>query len=179
MELNLYQDTKLSFGELSEEDIERHTNLMKRAIELSRMAVANGNHPFGALLADTDGNIILEAENTVHVDHDRTKHAELNLMQKVGAENLDIDTIKNAILYTSTEPCAMCSGSMYWVGIRKMVYACPENLLSEIVAEAFNEKLTDGGLNVPCKIIFTRAKNTVKTLGNVLGKLFFFIVINI
>ena len=42
-------------------DIER---LMRRAIELAQSARSKGNHPFGALLCDRDGKIVLEAENT-------------------------------------------------------------------------------------------------------------------
>ncbi len=35
------------------------------AIELARRSRANGNHPFGALLVDADGRVVLEGENTV------------------------------------------------------------------------------------------------------------------
>ena len=38
--------------------------LLRRAIELSARSVANGNLPFGALLADPEGNVLLEAENS-------------------------------------------------------------------------------------------------------------------
>ena len=49
--------------------------LLRRAIELARQAVAHGNHPFGALLATPDGQILLEAENTCRTGHDATGHA--------------------------------------------------------------------------------------------------------
>ena len=41
-----------------------HVRLMLRAIELAASARKNGNKPFAALLADMDGNIMVEAENT-------------------------------------------------------------------------------------------------------------------
>ncbi len=48
---------------------------LRAAIALSESAVAHGNHPFGAVLADPAGVLVLEAENTVcalrvdQVDH--------------------------------------------------------------------------------------------------------------
>src|SRR6266446_9780779 len=54
---------------------------LRRAIELARQAREHGNHPFGALLVDHRGNVVLEAENTVRTDKDITAHAETNLMR--------------------------------------------------------------------------------------------------
>jgi hypothetical protein len=50
-------------------------------IELAASARKNGNHPFGALLVDGTGHVILTAENTALTTHDPTRHAELNLVQ--------------------------------------------------------------------------------------------------
>ena len=57
---------------------ERH---LRRAIELAQQSRQNGNHPFGALLVDADGEVVLEAENTVFTEDDCTNHAELNLVR--------------------------------------------------------------------------------------------------
>jgi tRNA(Arg) A34 adenosine deaminase TadA len=45
------------------------------AIELAKRARDNGNHPFGALLVDADGNVVVEGENTVVTRRDCTGHA--------------------------------------------------------------------------------------------------------
>ncbi|MFF8311375.1 cytidine/deoxycytidylate deaminase family protein [Streptomyces lydicus] len=55
------------------------------AIEIAGCARANGNHPFGALLADADGSVVLEAANTVVTDSDATGHAETNLVKVFAA----------------------------------------------------------------------------------------------
>jgi tRNA(Arg) A34 adenosine deaminase TadA len=55
--------------------------LLRRAIDLAALARAHGNHPFGALLADAEGHILAEAENTVTTDRDVTGHAETNLVR--------------------------------------------------------------------------------------------------
>src|SRR5204863_1932347 len=58
---------------------------LRRAIELAQQARDHGNHPFGALLVDPRGNVVLEAENTVRTDKDVTAHAETNLMRMATA----------------------------------------------------------------------------------------------
>src|SRR5262249_18404642 len=90
------------------------------AIELARRAREHGNNPFGALLVDADGNIVLEVENTVVTDRDVTAHAELSLMRQAGAR-LASDSLAGCTLYASTEPCAMCAGAIYWGNVRRVV----------------------------------------------------------
>ena len=48
---------------------------MKRAIELSRLAVEHGNEPFGAVLCKND-EIVFEGENKIYTENDPTYHAE-------------------------------------------------------------------------------------------------------
>ena len=82
---------------------------LRRAIEVARQAREHGNHPFGALLVEHRGNVVLEAENTVRTDKDVTAHAETNLMRMASAR-FEPDFLERCTLYTSTEPCAMCAG---------------------------------------------------------------------
>ena len=49
-----------------------------KVIELARRSGENGNHPFGSLLVDASGDVVVEAENTAVTSHDLTAHAELN-----------------------------------------------------------------------------------------------------
>ena len=79
------------------------------AIELARRARENGNHPFGALLVDARGVVVLEAENSVLTESDCTNHAELNLV-RAASRMFDQASLRDCTLYTSTEPCAMCAG---------------------------------------------------------------------
>jgi len=79
---------------------ERH---LLAAIELARRARENGNHPFGALLVDDAGDVVLEAENTVVTARDPTGHAELNLIRRAG-ERFDPDFLQRCTMYASTEP---------------------------------------------------------------------------
>ena len=107
-------------------------DLLRRTFEIARSARSRGNHPFGALLADPDGRILLEAENTVVTERDPTGHAETNLVRKAG-RTISPERLATATLYTSTEPCAMCSGAIFWSGIPRVVFGLSGRGLIEIV----------------------------------------------
>ena len=107
--------------------------LLRRAIELARLAREHGNHPFGALLVDAKGNVVLEAENTVRTDKDVTAHAETNLM-RLATARFDRDFLGRCTLYTSTEPCAMCAGAIYWGNIRRVVFGFSQEQIHAISA---------------------------------------------
>ena len=99
--------------------------LLERAIEVAAASREGGNHPFGAVLGAADGQILLEAGNSVVTGRDVTGHAELNLVRAAG-EHFEPEVLVGCTLYSSTEPCAMCAGGIYWSGIGRVVYALSE-----------------------------------------------------
>jgi tRNA(Arg) A34 adenosine deaminase TadA len=101
---------------------DRDLSFLRRAVEVAKWAREHGNMPFGAVLVDSEGEVVLEAENTSVTEHDPTGHAEANLMRSAGRK-FEPDYLAGCTMYTSAEPCAMCAGSAYWVGIRRVVYA--------------------------------------------------------
>ena len=132
--------------------------LLRRAIEIARQARAKGNHPFGALLADRHGNILLEAENTVVIERDCTGHAETNLM-RLASRQYAPDFLSECSLYTSTEPCAMCAGAIYWGNVGRVVYALSEVDLYAIVGPSPDQ------LVLPCREVFARGRRPTVVLG--------------
>ena len=93
---------------------------IRRAYEIARSAHAHGNRPFGALLVH-NGKRIAEYENRVNISGDVTQHAETGLVA-LATPKFSLDILSQSILYTSTEPCIMCCGAIYWADIPKMVY---------------------------------------------------------
>ena len=104
--------------------------LLRMAIDVAQRARDAGNHPFGAVLASASGEVLLEAENTVTTERDVTGHAELNLV-RLASGRYEMDELAETTLYSSTEPCAMCAGGIYWSGIGRVVYALAESRLGE------------------------------------------------
>ena len=93
---------------------------MAEAIRLSRLAVEHGNEPFGAVLVK-DGEIVFTNENQIYTRHDPTFHAELGLLRRFCKET-GITDLSGCTLYSSCEPCFMCSGAMVWVKLGRLVY---------------------------------------------------------
>jgi tRNA(Arg) A34 adenosine deaminase TadA len=103
---------------------------IKAVIEHSCLAVEAGCMPFGAVLVDESGNILVEAQNAGAAAKKRggagdvTRHAEMELIRKATTQ-LTNDKRKNCTVYTSTGPCVMCVGAIYWGGISHAIYGCP------------------------------------------------------
>ena len=104
---------------------------MKRAIELSAAAVANGNEPFGAVLVK-DGRIVYENENQIYTRNDPTLHAEFGLIRRF-VEETGITDLSDYTLYSSCEPCFMCCGAMVWTKLGRLVYAASDIDLCNIL----------------------------------------------
>ncbi|HEX4818028.1 MAG TPA: nucleoside deaminase [Nonomuraea sp.] len=96
--------------------------LLRRAIELAAEARAGGNPPFGSLLAGPDGAVLAEERNTSLTDRDITAHPELKLA-RWAARELDPDTAARTTMYTSCQPCEMCTGAIARSGLGRVVYA--------------------------------------------------------
>jgi tRNA(Arg) A34 adenosine deaminase TadA len=106
-----------------------HESFIRQAIELSLSAVEHGNHPFGACLVSKDGQVLLTAENTTRTPYtDITRHAELNLIS-MATQKFSRNILEQCTLYTSCEPCLMCTGAFLWSGIRQLIYALSHETL--------------------------------------------------
>lgn len=104
---------------------------MARAIELSKLAVEHGNEPFGAVLVK-DGEIVFENENQIYTKNDPTFHAEMGLMRRF-VEESGIRDLSDYTLYSSCEPCFMCSGAMVWLDLGRLVFAAGNEDLERIL----------------------------------------------
>lgn len=120
--------------------LEINEGLIRETIKNALSARRKGNHPFGALLAGPDGEVLLQAENTVVTSRDVTAHAELNLIRKASAQ-FDPGFLAQCTLYTSAEPCPMCAGAIFWSNIRRVVFGLSEKGLYEFIPGESDEEL--------------------------------------
>jgi tRNA(Arg) A34 adenosine deaminase TadA len=135
---------------------------IRTAIAVARKARDNGNHPFGAILVDAQGNIVVEAENTVVSGHDCTGHAETNLMRQA-SKIYESNFLAQCTLYTSTEPCPMCAGAIFWGNVRRVVYGLSEEGLYDMTGETSEEVLY-----LPCREIFEKGRKRIEVTGPLL-----------
>jgi tRNA(adenine34) deaminase len=94
---------------------------MRRAIELATEGERDpGGSPIGCVIV-RDGEIIGEGYNLTHADHDPSAHAEIVAMRRAGARVGNWE-LRGATLYTTLQPCGMCSMASIWAKIGRIVY---------------------------------------------------------
>ncbi len=140
-------------------------DLLRRAFAVAKQSRERGDHPFGALLADGSGKVLREQGNGYSSEGgDRTAHAE-KLLATWAAKTLSLEELQHCTLYSSAEPCAMCSGSIYWAGIGRVVYGQSERDL-KVQTGAHDENPT---LDLPCQIVFEAGQRPTEVVGPLLS----------
>ena len=156
----MIQNPPATSAALSDVDL----RLIREAIQLSAAARDSGRHPFAALVADEHGVIIASAgNNSMPPEGDPTQHAELVAVAKA-ARLLTPAQMEKCTLYTSAEPCCMCSGAVYWTNIGRVVYALSEHRLLHLTGD-HPENPT---FSLPCREIFARGQRPIEVIGPLL-----------
>jgi tRNA(Arg) A34 adenosine deaminase TadA len=96
--------------------------------------------PFGAVLANAEGVILIRARNgcTAFTKRgggtgDVTRHAEMELIRQL-TSTIPTTERTGMTLYTSTEPCVMCAGAIVWSNVGRVVYGCRHQQLEELLS---------------------------------------------
>ncbi len=140
--------------------------LLRQSFAVAKRSRDGGDHPFGSVLADKHGKVLREQGNGYSSEGgDRTAHAE-KLLASWAAKNLSLVELKDCTLYTSAEPCAMCSGAIYWAGIGRVVFGQTERDLKAQTG-AHEENPT---LDLPCHIVFEAGQRPTEIVGPLLAE---------
>ena len=136
-------------------------DLLKRVIEICWEAREKGNHPFGCLLADEEGNILMEQGNEeVTEGGDCTCHAETALMRKA-TKKYTKEEMAHFTMYNCGDPCAMCAGAIYWGNLGRVVYIGRESELKKYTGD----DLRNPTLDLPSRVVFASGQKKVEVLG--------------
>lgn len=139
---------------------ESHIYYLRKAIQVSERSRQQGNTPFGAILVDPEGNIIEEQENVEITEHRCTGHAETMLAEKASIK-YSKEFLWNCTIYTTVEPCAMCTGAIYWGNIGTIVYGLEESTLLKMTGD--NEQ--NPTLDIPCRNILAKGQKAIQVYG--------------
>ncbi|GAB4224646.1 MAG: hypothetical protein Kow0062_26720 [Acidobacteriota bacterium] len=98
--------------------------MMRRALDAARAAVAAGEVPIGAAVA-RDRRLVCVAHNAPLGRTDPTAHAEM-LALREAARVLGAPRLPGTTLYVTLEPCLMCLGAMVHARIDRLVFGAPD-----------------------------------------------------
>ena len=134
---------------------DRHEELVRLAMAEAQKGADLGNAPFGAILLNPDGEIVLSAFNTQRSSLDPTAHAEINLLREAGQKFKQIYFPGYSIV-GNAEACSMCMSAAIKAKITDFLYG------------AHAESSMDPEL--PANIVASKAKQQIKLIGGVLHK---------
>ena len=108
---------------------------LRRAIALAQASRDGGQAPYGSLLVGPDGRVLAEDHNTVLADNDISAHPEQKLA-RWAARELDADTAAGTTMFTSCQPCAMCTGAIDRSGLGRVVFALSNEQFADLFPNA-------------------------------------------
>jgi tRNA(Arg) A34 adenosine deaminase TadA len=131
---------------------------LTEAQSVAREALAEGHHPFGAVLIGPDGHKVLLRQGNVST----VEHAEAVLARRA-AQQFDAATLWQCTLVTTVEPCAMCAATQYWAHIGRVVYGMSEAQLLLLTGDHAENPTLD----LPCREVFARGQKSIEVIGPV------------
>ena len=144
------------------------TFYMRQALEVAtRKGDKPWMSPFGCVIVK-NGAVLAARHNLVLEKCDATAHAEVEAIRAAGA-NLSRGDLRGATLYTTLQPCGMCTMAAIWSKIGRIVYGagredvhrmyfeCRANPL-DFVAQAYRTDIeVQGGiLREECAVLYYR-----------------------
>lgn len=96
-------------------------NGMALALQQAQLAAENGEVPVGAVLLDSNGNVLVQAGNRVEELHDPSAHAEMLVMREA-VQQRQGQKLADCTLYVSLEPCPMCAAAMAHFRLGRVVF---------------------------------------------------------
>ncbi len=131
------------FGTYPEGEGVDHERHMRRAVEIAR---GNPDAPFGCVIVDGETGEIL-AEGLNDAEKSPILHGETAAIMGLLEKRPETDTAR-VVLYTTAEPCPMCSGAILWSGIPRAVLGTRLETLKGLGRPV---------IDVPCEEVSRRA----------------------
>lgn len=151
--------TQQPVDEIAEED----RAFLRRAFRLAEAAAAQGDRPFAAVIVDADGKVRAEATSVQRQMADITAHAEVTAIRN-SCNDMSRDDYAAATLYSSSEPCAMCAGAIYWANIGRLVFGMSEGRLRSMR----NTSSKNAALQITCSEVLASGSHPTEIVGPVL-----------
>jgi tRNA(Arg) A34 adenosine deaminase TadA len=102
---------------------QQDAHFMDLALRQAEAAASMGQTPFGAVVVNRDGSLIGEGHNRVRADLDPTAHGEIVAIRAAWRRLGSWEMLAGGTLYSSCEPCLLCSFVITQIGFRRVVFA--------------------------------------------------------
>ncbi|MDO5649726.1 MAG: nucleoside deaminase [Gallicola sp.] len=137
-----------------------YIKLLKEANKEAIKSKESGNHPFGAVLVDENGEILLRQGNLEVTENISIGHAETMLMEAAG-KKYSKEELWNYTMVTTCEPCVMCCGACYWTNVGRIVYGLSEEMLLKLTGDDERNPTFD----LSSREVISRGQKEIEILG--------------
>jgi tRNA(Arg) A34 adenosine deaminase TadA len=120
-----------------------------------------GKRPFAAVLVGPDNDTVLLTHQSV----DHVNHAEASLARLAACQYTQ-EYLWTCTLFSTWEPCAMCTSTCYWANIGRIVYAASETQLAELTGQGNEQNMT---MTLPCRKVIEGSQKDIKIIGPLEG----------
>lgn len=145
-------------------EIAAYDMYMKIALDLARDAAAAGEVPVGAVLVDSNGQIIGTGANRRESDQDPIAHAEILAISQA-ANRIGFWRLEDTTLFVTLEPCAMCAGAIINARIPRVVFGAADPKAGAVTS--LYRLLEDNRLNHRCDVTAgVQAEESAKLLSS-------------
>ena len=101
----------------------RDETFMRLALEQAELGTKAGQTPFGAVVVDRDDEVVGIGHNRVRADRDPTAHGEIVALRDAWGRLGERSRLSACTLYSSCEPCLLCSFVITQFSIPRVVFA--------------------------------------------------------
>ena len=102
-------------------DLEKCQKNMRYCIDLARINSKANQYPIAAIVTDQNGKILTASSSSLRVKNDPTNHPEIAVIRKA-SEMLQTRVLEGCYLYTTLEPCPMCTSAAIWAKMQGLVF---------------------------------------------------------
>lgn len=133
--------------------------MMRVALAEARTSRATGNKGYGAVVVMGD-RLLSAAHDTVATEGDPSLHAEMNAI-RAAAEFVGDADLCGAVLFSTCEPCPMCSALAVWANVTTIVFG---------VSIEQTVRLGKSRIQVSAREIVERSPGWTEVIGGVMAE---------
>ncbi|EPE27587.1 Cytidine deaminase-like protein [Glarea lozoyensis ATCC 20868] len=134
---------------------------IEKCLDIQRRAVTFQKRPFAALLLGPDNETVLLSHQSV----DQVNHAESSLA-RLAYCHYTKEYLWTCTLVSTWEPCAMCSATVYWAHIGRVIYAASNEQLATLTGPGNKDNFT---MNWHTRDVLLGQQKDVEIIGPVEG----------
>lgn len=147
-------ETVIKFNVIISYMIDPKREYMEAAIDEAMKTKEKGDYAVGAVIVK-DNKMLVKVGNRIKLDNDPTHHAEIVAIREA-SKLLGTRHLENCILYTTHEPCPMCTGAAIWARMRGIVAGAKIKDMIQFKMGNGNNDWSWRTINIPASMIIEK-----------------------